>query len=390
MTPRERGYTAVVAGVSSVRLFGLFLLLPVLAVYARDLPGATPTLVGLAIGVYGVTQALLQIPLGILSDRFGRRRIVAAGLIVFALGGVVAALSDTIFGIIAGRALQGAGAISAVLTASLADNTRDTVRTRAVALVGAGIGLGFVFAIVVAPLLAPLIGLSGMFWLTALLAVGALAVAWRWLDDGPPVTLLSDRGQLHRAITRPGLAELNASMFVLHLVLTASFVVLPQVLADDLGLAVPQHALVYVIAMLASLLVAVPMILASDGANPRRELPMIAFGFMAAGQLWLASGVPAVTAAVVALAVLFAGFNYLEARLPAMVSQFAPQDLRGAALGAFATCQFTGVFLGGWLGGWLLGRFDAEAVFTMCAFAAVVGALLCRLARRSESALSHP
>jgi MFS family permease len=377
LSGNEIRHTAVVASVFSARTFGLFLLLPVLALYAAELPDATPLLVGLAVGIYGLTQALLQVPLGALSDRIGRRPVVAGGLMVFAMGGVVAALSPGILGIVAGRALQGAGAISGALSASLADFTRDAVRTRSMALAGASMGISFVLAMVAAPPLAALLGVRGLFWLSASLAVVALFVVLAALPGGRPGAPVARGGWL--AVLRQWpLLRLNLGILLLHTVLTATFVTLPQVLRDVMLLPVAQHGLLYLGSLVVSLAVAVPMILASDSHRPRPELPMIGFGLLAAGQLWLAAGGNVLGSIFVAVTLFFAGFNFLEARLPALLSQLAPPQLRGAALGMFGAAQFLGAFLGGAGAGWILGGWDAERVFTVAACLGAAGALLLR------------
>ncbi len=377
MARSEWRYTGLVAGVLSTRTFGLFLLLPVLALYAAELPDATPLLVGLAVGGYGLTQALLQVPLGALSDRVGRRPVIVGGLAVFALGGVVAALSPGILGIIAGRALQGAGAISGALTASLADFTRNEVRTRAMGLVGATMGVVFIAAFAAAPPLAAWIGVRGLFWFAAALGCLALVTAYFGVPAGAPATP-SARGGWRLVLRDWSLLRLNLGIALLHMVLTATFVTLPGVLRDELALPLAQHGLLYVVALMLSLALAIPMILASDGARPRRELPMIGFGLLAVAQLWLANGLTGLPAMVLALALFFAGFSFLEARLPAMLSQLAAGSVRGAALGLFGAAQFLGAFLGGLLGGVLLGAWGPAGMFSAAACACAAGALLLR------------
>ncbi len=382
LTAAEWRHTALVAGVFSMRTFGLFLLLPVLALYAADLPDATPLMVGLAVGIYGLTQALLQVPLGALSDRVGRRPVVAGGLVVFGLGGVLAALSPGILGIVAGRALQGAGAISGALSASLADHTRDEVRTRAMALLGATMGLSFIGAMVLAPPLAAVIGIRGLFWFSALLAAVAVMAVLVALPGGGPKGESVARGGWLVALADRGLMRLNFGAFILHMVLTATFVTLPVMLRDEVLLPVAQHGPLYLGALVLSLAVVIPMVIASDGRRARPELPMVAFGLLAAGQLWLAAGGATVVSVLVAMTVFFAGFNYLEARLPALLSQRAPLGLRGAALGLFGAAQFLGAFFGGALGGAVQGQWGSAGVFSAAACAGAAGALLLRERRR--------
>ena len=382
LTKGEWRHTGLVAGVFAMRTFGLFLLLPVLALHAAELPDATPLLVGLAVGGYGLTQALLQVPLGALSDRVGRKPVVAGGLVVFGLGGVVAALAPGIAGIVLGRALQGAGAISGALSASLADHTRDEVRTRAMALLGATMGLSFIGAMVIAPPLAMLIGVRGLFWLSVVLAALALLAVLIALPGGRTGGNAVARSGWLAALRDWRLMRLNLSVFLLHMVLTATFVTLPGVLRDEVLLPVGQHGPLYLGALVLSFAVVIPLVIASDGPRARPELPMVAFGLLAAGQLWLGAGGGTWLAVLLAMTVFFAGFNYLEARLPALLTQTAPAELRGAALGVFGATQFLGAFFGGALSGWIQGQWGAVSVFSAAACAGAVGALLLRQARR--------
>ena len=363
VAPPERAAITVLAGVYAVRMLGLFLLLPVLALYADGLPGATPVLIGIALGAYGLTQALLQIPFGVLSDRLGRKPAILGGLALFGLGSILAAVSDSMAGLIAGRMLQGAGAVSAAVTAFLADLVRPQVRTRAMAIVGASIGLAFLVSVVAGPVLAGWIGVSGIFWLTAVLAAVAAALVLRlpggWRGRNPDARAAD--GFL-AALSDRRLLVLDLGIFALHFTLTATFVALPFVLRDVLGLAVDMHWRLYLGVMLVSLAGTVPLILWTE-RSPRPGRVMqgaIALLAAATGLLALAGSVAAVATA---LTLYFAAFNYLEARLPARISEQAPQSVRGAALGVYASSQFVGTFAGGALGGWLFGVAGAGAVF---------------------------
>jgi MFS family permease len=331
-----------------------------MALFAGGLPGATPMLVGVAVGGYGLTQALLQIPFGALSDRVGRVRVILAGLLLFAAGSILAARSDTIWGVIAGRMLQGAGAVSATLTALLADATRAEVRTRTMAVLGAGVGTAFLLALVVGPLIASVLGVRALFWLAAGLA-GAAALALLALPAGIVRVRPDDRAPLHAAI-RPELLRLDLYIFLLHALLTANFVALPFLLDDHLSLPVGRHWQVYTAALVLSLVAAVPLIL-GDGRRGGAAPVAIAICLLVAGELLLAFGGFASLPVVVGLALFFGGFNFLEAGLPARLSIRAPGNLRGASLGVFASSQFLGIFAGGIYGGYLLASGAPRDVF---------------------------
>lgn len=364
MLPVERRTVAVVALIAIFRMFGLFALLPVLAIYAGGLEGATPLLIGLAVGAYGLTQASLQIPFGALSDRVGRVPVIIFGLLLFAAGSVLAAQSSSINGVIAGRLLQGAGAISATLTALLADATREEMRTRSMAIFGIGIGSSFLIALIAGPMIAAQTGVRSLFWVAAALAVlaGLLLV---FLPKGierpkrPPSRSI-------RAAFRPDLLRLDLYIFLLHVLLTASFVALPFVLRNQLDLALTAHWKIYIGAVLVSLLGTVPLIVKDERQGKSSTLG-IAIVLLLLGQLLLGFAGHATATVFLGLAVFFAGFNFLEAALPARLSIQAQGDVRGASLGAFSSAQFFGAFVGGLLGGYLLGSGTPALVFIACA-----------------------
>ena len=368
MTASERRSVVIVALIAMIRMFGLFALLPVIAIHAAALAGATPVLIGLAVGAYGLTQAALQIPLGALSDRFGRIPVILVGLAIFAAGSAIAALSDSILGVIAGRLMQGAGAVSATLSALLSDATREDVRTRSMAVLGIGIGASFLLALILGPILAAAFGVSFLFWLAALLAVvaGSLLV---FLPGDIPRPVASRTSKLQEAF-RPELLRLDAGIFLLHAMLTASFAALPFLLRDQLGATLSSHWQVYVVALVISLLGTIPLIVADDRGSNRATLTFAVLLLMLGQGLlaFLGSGFVAVT---VALAVFFAGFNFLEAGLPARLSRLASGERRGAALGAFSSAQFLGAFAGGLVGGVLMAGGGPERVFAACALLAL-------------------
>jgi MFS family permease len=379
MLPAEKRAVGVVASIAMMRMFGLFALLPVLSLYAAELPGTTPLLIGLAVGAYGLTQAGLQIPLGALSDRIGRVPVIVAGLIIFAVGSIVAAVGDTIWSVIAGRLLQGAGAISATLTALIADATRVEVRTRSMAFFGIGIGASFLIALIVGPIIGAHFGVPALFWFAALLAVAA-GLLLQGLPRGIERPATPASWNLRPAF-RPDLLRLDLYIFLLHAILTASFVALPFLLANKLQLAVTDHWKMYVGALLVSLFGTVPLII-SDERKGKAATIGIAVALLFAGQLMLSFTGVAVIPVFLGLVVFFAGFNFLEAGLPARLSLLADGDLRGASLGVFSSAQFLGAFVGGLIGGRFLHAGRPADVFFVCALLAAIWLAMTGLSRR--------
>jgi len=379
MLPTERRAIGVIALIAMLRMFGLFALLPVLSLYAAGLDGATPILIGFAVGAYGLTQAGLQIPLGMLSDRIGRGPVIAGGLFVFAIGSIVAATGETIHTVIAGRLLQGAGAISATLAALIADATREQVRTRSMAVFGVGIGGSFVIALIAGPAIAAYAGVPALFWIAALLAIaGAVLLKALPADIERPI---ARQTWVLRPALRPELLRLDGYVFLLHAILTASFVALPFLFADRLELPVTAHWKIYVGALLVSLLGTVPLIL-SDERQGKAVTMGIAVLLLLAGQLILSFGAFGVVPVFVALALFFAGFNFLEAGLPARLSMLADGDARGASMGVFSSSQFLGAFVGGLIGGRFLGAGHPSDVFFVCALLAAIWLAASGLFRR--------
>ncbi|HKJ95318.1 MAG TPA: MFS transporter [Gammaproteobacteria bacterium] len=374
MNPGERKAAIGLAGIFGLRMLGLFFILPVFTLYADNLAGSTPTLIGVAIGAYGLTQAILQVPMGMVSDRIGRKPVIIGGLAVFALGSVVAALSGSIYGVIAGRALQGCGAIAAAVMALAADVTREQQRTKIMAIIGMSVGLAFMIALIVAPSVAAWMGLSGIFWVTAALAVIAMALLYLFV---PQIAERShDRdirpGTFRQVLRNPDLLRLDFSVMALHTILTASFVVLPVVIENQIGLPRPDHWEVYVPVMVASVLFLFPAIGVGEAKKIMHRVVAASVLLLVLGEIGLADSLyVGPWAVVIALLVHFTAFNILESSLPSLISRFSPPQAKGAALGVFSTCQFIGAFVGGSLGGYLFGRFGAEGVFV---FAAIVAA----------------
>lgn len=378
----ERRAVSALASVYGLRMFGLFLILPVLAIYAEDLKGATPMLMGIALGVYGISQALFQIPFGILSDRFGRKPVILAGLSIFIIGSLVAAFASSIEGVIVGRALQGAGAIAAVVLALTSDLTRENQRTKAMAFIGMTIGLAFLLALITAPWLEFFIGVNGMFILTAMLAVAAMVVIVKVVPTPVQKRNLEVRAvpaKMLELLSNKHLIRLDFGIFILHFVLTAMFVVVPIVLLEQLGLESRDQWRVYVPALLLSIVFMVPLIMMSARKHLLNGIFLLAVCILLFAQCLLIWGPASVTGMAICLFFFFWGFNLLEAMLPSIVSRVAPAACKGSAMGVYNTFQFLGIFCGGLTGGALYGQewfgVDAAqqeqigitAVFVVCA-----------------------
>ncbi|MGD8842227.1 MAG: MFS transporter [Gammaproteobacteria bacterium] len=380
MSRNEVRSAASLAGIYALRMLGLFMILPVFALYAEELRGATPALAGLAIGIYGMTQALLQIPFGLVSDRIGRKPVIVFGLLIFAVGSVVAASADSIYMVIAGRALQGAGAIAAAVMALTADLIREEHRVKAMAMIGMSIGASFALAMVLGPLLNNWIGVPGIFWLTAVLAVGGVAVVL--LIVPTPVLSRVHRDaeaipeQFSLVLRDPQLLRLDLGIFSLHMILTASFVVLPLALRDLAGLAADRHWQLYLPVLVLSLPMAVPFIVRAEKYRRMKQMFVGAIALIALVEGGLAVFHASVVAIGLLLFVFYSAFNLLEALLPSLIAKVAPADRKGTAMGVYSSSQFFGAFIGGSTGGVLHGRYGIWAVFLFCACVALVWLLL--------------
>ncbi|MBL8447581.1 MAG: MFS transporter [Zoogloeaceae bacterium] len=351
MTPLERRAGISLAAIFALRMLGLFLVLPVFAVFAKTIPGGEDlTLVGIAIGAYGLTQAFLQIPCGMASDRIGRKPVIVFGLVLFALGSVVAALSHDIYGIIAGRVLQGAGAISAAVTALAADLTRDQHRTKVMAMIGSSIGLVFAASLVLAPVLYAAVGMAGIFWLTGGLALAALATILFVVPAAPPVPK-GTGGRFFAVITNRQLMRLNFGVFALHAMQTAMWVRIPSALVATGGMPVADHWKVYLPAVLASFLLMVPAIIIAERRGRLKPIFLMAIGLLLIVQTGLYFDGAGLWALAFWIALFFVGFNILEATQPSWISRIAPPQAKGAALGIYNTLQSLGLFFGGAVGG---------------------------------------
>ncbi|HWI82205.1 MFS transporter [Ramlibacter sp.] len=369
MTPAERRASGSLALIFAARMLGLFLVLPVFALEAARYPGGDdPSRVGMAMGIYGLTQGLLQYPYGMASDRFGRKRVIVLGLLVFALGSFVAAIAHTLEGLIVGRALQGAGAVSAAVTALLADQTRDEVRTKAMAMVGASIGLMFAVSLVAAPLLGARIGLAGLFGVTCVLALACIAVVLWWTPREPVLHKDTPRGRLSEVLSHGGLLRLDIGVFILHAVQLAMWVAIPALLVQA-GLPKDRHWHVYLPAVLASFFVMGGTLFPLERRGHLRAVFLGAVGLVALVQLGLlfVADQPTVLTLSVLLFLFFCGFNVLEASQPSLASRLAPPHARGSALGVYNTLQSLGFFAGGAVGGWLTKNVGPAGLFATCA-----------------------
>jgi MFS family permease len=367
MSPRELRASLSLASIFGLRLFGMFIILPVFALYAEGLPGWNLTLVGVALGAYGFTQAVLQIPFGWLSDRHGRKPVLYAGLAILALGSFLCAVSESPFWVIAGRMLQGAGAISGVTIAMTADLTHESQRTKAMAIVGSTIGAMFALSFVAGPFLQHAIGVSGIFALTGFLALAAMAVV-RWVvPDAAAQRRVASGAAFAAALRDPEIARLNVGIFALHVVLMALFVVVPAQLVRA-GVAPADHWMVYLGAVLAGFVLMLPAILGPAAAH-ERPVFLASVATVGAAIALLALAGQALAGIAAGLVIFFAGFNVLEAKLPALVSRAAPREGTGAATGLYSSVQFLGTFVGGAAGGALAQYGGAGAVLLCCGLA---------------------
>jgi len=368
MTPSERRATRGLAAVYGVRMLGLFLILPVFALFAEDLPGSTPMLAGLAIGIYGLTQAILQIPFGLLSDRLGRKPVILAGLVLFAAGSVLAALGTDIWQVILGRALQGSGAVAAAVMALAADLTRESQRTKAMASIGMTIGGAFMLALIAGPLLDAWIGVPGIFWLTAVLAVVAMALIAFVVPKPVGSSIHRDAEAVPalfgRVLRNSELLRLNFGIFSLHLLLTALFLAVPHAL-EAAGLPLDQHSWLYLGVMALSIATMVPFIIQAERHGRMKPIFIGAVAVLIAAQLVMYLLLDGFWGLAVGLWLFFSAFNLLEASLPSLVSKIAPAASKGTAMGVYSTSQFSGAFVGGVLGGWAYETYGIDGVFLL-------------------------
>jgi MFS family permease len=371
MTPLELRASMSLASIYGLRMLGMFMILPIFAIYAEKMPGgANHTLIGLALGAYGLTQALLQLPFGIASDRYGRKRVIYFGLILFALGSFVAMSAQDIYVIIFGRAIQGAGAISAAVTALVADLTREEHRTKAMAMIGGTIGVTFALSLVAGPALGQWIGLTGIFGLTGVLALLAMLVV-RFVIPDPAVSHFhsdaqASAGKLKEVLHNPQLLRLNFGIFALHAAQTAMFMVVPFALKKAGDLDVNHHWQVYLPIMLVSFVLMVPAIIYGEKKAKLKQVFVAAIVVMLAAQLFFAASIEHFWGIVTSLTLYFVAFNVLEASLPSLITKIAPVASKGTAIGVYNTTQSLGLSLGGVVGGWLSHAYGPAMVFVFC------------------------
>lgn len=367
MTASERRVALALSGVFATRMLGLFMVLPVFAIYAETLDGSTLLLAGIAVGIYGLTQSLLQIPLGRLSDKWGRKPIIIGGLVIFALGSVIAAMSDSITGVIVGRALQGAGAIAGAVMAMAADLTREEHRLKVMAAIGMSIGLAFSIAIILGPILKGWFGVSGIFWTTSVLA--GLAILIVLFVVPTPVTTKFHRDTevefnwLKRVLSHSQLLRLDIGVLILHFVMTATMFTLPLIWVKQHGFDLENHWWVWLPVLLLSVLPVLPLIIIGEKKRQLKQIVVIAVLALAIACLLIWQLHASWWSLVMALWLFFVGFNLLEASLPSLVAKFAPAAHKGTAMGAFSSSQFMGAFLGATVAGFITQHYGVTTIF---------------------------
>lgn len=375
LNPFEKKAAFSLASIYSLRMLGLFMIFPVFSLYAEGLQGSTPLLMGMAIGIYGLTQALLQIPYGLMSDRVGRKPMLILGMLIFAIGSLIAAMADDIYGVIIGRAIQGSGAVAAVVMALAADLTREQNRLKVMSIIGMSIGMSFVLAMISGTLLNDLIGVDGIFYLIAILAMCGIGIIIFWVPNSKKQKRHRDAetvpSQIKYMLSDGQLLRLDFGIFILHMILTATFIVLPMVLANEKwgDLPVGEHWMIYLPVMILSMGLMVPFIIQAE--NKRRMKPVFigAILVLAIAELGLWNFYDSIFAVSVFLLVFFTAFNLLEASLPSLVSKMAPAENKGTAMGVYSTSQFFGAFIGGVIGGKILELYGVGGVFLFAAFA---------------------
>ncbi|WIL41216.1 MFS transporter [Pantoea agglomerans] len=373
MTPVELRATWGLGTVFSLRMLGMFMVLPVLTTYGMALQGASETLIGLAIGIYGLAQAIFQIPFGLLSDRIGRKPLIVGGLLLFVLGSIIAACTDSIWGIILGRALQGSGAIAAAVMALLSDLTREQNRTKAMAFIGISFGVTFAIAMVVGPVVTHALGLHALFWMIAILASLGIVITLLVVPSASHHVLNREsgmvKGSFRKVMANPRLVKLNIGIFCLHVLLMSSFVALPGQF-EQAGFPAPEHWKVYLSTMLIAFAGVVPFIIYAEVKRRMKRVFVGCVGMIVIAEivLWGAEG--HFWTLVVGVQLFFFAFNLMEAILPSLISKESPAGYKGTAMGIYSTSQFLGVAVGGSMGGWVFGHFDAQTVFLVGAMVA--------------------
>lgn len=375
LNSREKRAAVSLASVFAFRMLGLFMLMPVMAIYGQSLEGFSPIWIGFAIGAYGLTQAVLQIPMGRLSDKIGRKKVIVGGLVVFALGSVIAALADSIQMVTLGRALQGMGAIASALLAFASDLSRDEQRPKVMAVIGMSIGMSFAVAMLLGPIVAASFGIAGVFWLTAILAVLGIFIVTMLvpnaINKAPKGDTLASLSDIKKLMKHPQLARLNAGVLLLHLTLTTIFVVLPTQLIKE-GLVAQHHWQLYIPVLIFAFILMVPMMILAIKKEKEKHAFIGSVILLTISMLAMAAGINNIIVIAICMLFYFVAFNFLEATMPALVSRIAPASQKGSAMGGYSSSQFFGAFLGGILGGYIAQTTSVQAVF---AAAALVGVL---------------
>ena len=380
MNALERKTVLSLSSIYAFRMLGLFMILPIFSLYVNHFQQVSGTMIGLALGIYGLTQALLQIPFGMTSDRIGRKPVIVFGLVLFVIGSIIAALAHSIEGIIIGRAIQGAGAVGSTLTALVADSTREDQRLKAMSLIGMTIGLSFVIAMIAGPVLNQFIGLSGIFWFTAVL--GVLGIVMLLLIVPTPKHQFLHRdseavlGQFKTVLSTPELLRLNFGIFTSHAILTALFVVIPMILLHDTGIAASDQWMIYLPVLLLAFFAMVPFIIIAEKKRRMKGVFVGAVAVTALTQFGLYAGFNHVVVISVMLFLFFTAFTLLEASLPSLIAKIAPVGSKGTAMGVYSSCQFLGIFVGGAVGGWLYHHYGLRQLFLYTGLLGVVWVLV--------------
>ncbi|MGE3919724.1 MAG: MFS transporter [Gammaproteobacteria bacterium] len=376
MNSLERRATTSLSMVFGLRLFGLFIVLPILSLYTMHLPGATPTLMGLALGIYGLTQAIFQIPFGMWSDRVGRKKVIAIGFVIFALGSLLVALFHSIYAVLLGRALQGAGAVGSTVIALLADLTDETQRTKAMAILGTTIAVAFMLSLIVGPTLNHFISIPGIFLLITLLALIALVLLFTWVPTPQTSVFHADaevnKNYFKEVLFDTQLLRLNLGIFVSHALLIASFVVIPIILNQQIRMANKQVWMVYLPALVLAFVTMVFMIIKAEKKQQMKQFLLLSIGLLAVSESILSLDYTNQLVMTFALYLFFTAFTFLEAALPSLVSKLAPKTAKGTAMGVYSSAQFLGIFCGGYLGGFLYQFLSLRSVFIFSALLALI------------------
>lgn len=379
LNSREKRAAVTLASVFAFRMLGLFMLMPVLAIYGQELDGFSPLWIGIAIGAYGLTQAVLQIPMGWLSDKIGRKKVIVGGLFVFALGSVIAAMAESMQVLTLGRALQGMGAIASALLAFASDLSRDEQRPKVMAVIGMSIGMSFAAAMLLGPMVAASWGVSGVFWLTSILAVVGIFIVLllvpKAINKAPKGDTLATMADIKKLIKHPQLARLDIGILLLHLSLTTIFVALPGQLISD-GLIADHHWHLYIPVLVLAFVLMVPIMIIAIRKEKEKEAFLGSIALLMVSLLAMAIWVDSIIGLGICMLLYFVAFNFLEATMPALVSRLAPASQKGSAMGVYSSSQFFGAFLGGILGGYVAQVMSAQAVFAAAALVGLIWLIL--------------